>query len=107
MGAYASGWICGELRAAGLIDARWLTDLMGFRGTRQAIANGDYELKQSLPQVIAGLDTDPDAAHIGVDGRVADIGDFIPFAMTPVIPPKVVAQHTILDRIKNTFGALS
>lgn len=85
VGAYASGWVCGQLRALGLCDARWLTDSMGFRGSRAAAAAGDYELLQALPQTIAGLDTDPDAAHIGVDGNAADIGDFVPFAT--ITPP--------------------
>lgn len=84
VGAYASGWVCGVLKADGLIDARWLTDSMGFRGSRQAAAAGDYELLQALPHTIAGLDTDPDAEHIGVDGKTADIGDFVPFATAAV-----------------------
>lgn len=83
VGAYASGWVCAQLKTAGLIEARWLTDSMGFRGTRDAITAGDYELKQALPAMIAGLDTDPDAVHVAVDGTVADIGDFVPFADAP------------------------
>lgn len=80
VGAYASGYICDRLTADGLIAARWLTDSMGFRGSRDSAAAGRYELKQALPHIIAGLDTDPDARHIGVDGTAADIGDFVPFA---------------------------
>lgn len=80
VGAYAGGWVCNELKAAGLCDARWLTDSMGFRGTRQAIKDGSYELLQALPHTIAGLDTDPDAVHIGLDSKAADIGDFVPYA---------------------------
>lgn len=80
VGAYASGWVCAQLKARGLIDARWLTDSMGFRGSRDAKAAGDYELIQALPANIAGLDTDPDTAHVDVNGNVADIGDFVPFA---------------------------
>lgn len=79
VGAYASGYICDRLHADGLIAGRWLTDSMGFRGTRDAIAGGRFDLKQALPHVIAGLDTDPDAAHVAVDGTEADIGDFVPF----------------------------
>lgn len=86
VGAYASGYICDRLKADGLIDGRWLTDSMGFRGTRDSIAAGRFELKQALPHVIAGLDTDPDAVHMGVDGTAADIGDFVPFAPVSTQP---------------------
>lgn len=83
VGAYASGFICDKLFNEGLIVARWLTDSMGFAGTRDSIANGRYEMRQFLPATIAGLDTDPDAAHILADGSVADIGDFVPFRTQP------------------------
>jgi len=88
VGAYASGYICDQLFNAGLCAARWLTDSRGFRGTRDSMAAGRYELLQALPQTIAGLDTDPDAIHAAVDGRTTDIGDFVPFADTgdPVYP---------------------
>lgn len=79
VGAYASGYICNELYSDGLCDARWLTDSGGFRGTKQARADGLYEMTQALPVTIAGLDTDPDARHLGVNGVSADIGDFVPF----------------------------
>jgi len=92
VGTYASGYICDRLMAADLIAGRWLTDSMGFRGTRDSVAAGRYEMKQALPQVIAGLDTDPDALHIGVDGTPADIGDFVPFA-----PPAMIAGHQTLS----------
>jgi hypothetical protein len=87
-GCYASGYICDQLYNAGLCDARWLTDSRGFAGTRDSINAGRYELLQALPQDIAGLDTDPDARYRAADGRVADIGDFVPFASTddPVYP---------------------
>lgn len=79
VGAYASGFICDELYDDSLCDARWLTDSGGFRGTKDSRAGGRYELMQALPTRIAGLDTDPDARHLGVNGVAADIGDFVPF----------------------------
>jgi hypothetical protein len=80
VGGYASGYILDRLYGDQLIVARWLTDSRGFQGTREAMAAGRYELLQALPHTVAGLDTDADAEHIGVDGRVPDIGDFVPFA---------------------------
>lgn len=82
-GGYASGWFANRLYDKKIIVARWLTDSMGFRGTRSAIQAGQYELKQALPTPIAGLDTDPDAVHMDVDGKEADIGDFVPFGAVP------------------------
>lgn len=88
VGIYGSGAVCDELWNLKLVAGRWITDSHGFRGSRASIAAGRYEMLQALPATIAGLDTDPDAAHIGVDGMAADIGDFVPFApdADPVYP---------------------
>ena len=73
--AYASGAVCSELSAAKLITGRWLTMSGGFRGTRQAIAAGAFEMRQALDQKIAGLDIDPNNMH-----EAGDLPGFIPFA---------------------------
>lgn len=73
--AYASGAVCAELYAAKLITGRWLTCSGGFRGTKEALATGAYEMRQYLPREISGLDTDPDETHIAN----MPVG-FIPFA---------------------------
>lgn len=75
VGAYASGAVCAELYAAKLITFRWLTMSGGFRGSREALAAGAYEMRQYLPREISGLDTDPDDTHVAN----APVG-FIPFA---------------------------
>jgi hypothetical protein len=75
VGSYASGAVNAELYAANLIDVRWLTCSRGFRGTQQALANGDYEMRQSVPGELIGLDIDPNTAHYAND----TVG-FIPFA---------------------------
>lgn len=80
VGCYGSGLVCRELKAAGLIEARWLTDSLGFSGTRDAIAAGDYEMVQALPHDIAGMDAD--ANRLREPG--IDIGDFVPFATAAV-----------------------
>ena len=76
VGAYASGYCNGILKSKGLIDMRWLTQSLGFKGTRDAIKNKEYELLQRLPMTVAGLDVDPDVSLI----PNGDIGDFIPYA---------------------------
>jgi hypothetical protein len=82
--AYASGAVNASLLAAKLITGRWLTCSSGFRGSKQALAAGDYEMRQAIPQEIAGLDTDPDSTHVAN----MMIG-FVPFASaTSVDAPK-------------------
>lgn len=80
VGCYGSGACCDALFAKGLITARWITQSMGFTGSRAAIAAKRYELLQQLPKKICGLDTDPDVKLT----PGTDIGDFVPFA--PVLP---------------------
>lgn len=88
-GGYGSGWLLDKLYDAGIIVARWLTDSRDFRGTPESTKAGRYELIQALPHNVAGLDTDADAEHIGVDGKAPDIGAFVPFATLPVAKPVV------------------
>ncbi len=82
VGAYASGSVCDQLLAAGLVEFRWLTQSMGFAGTRASVAAGRYELLQHLPQTIAGLDCDPNTTR----EPNLDIGVFVPFGMLPAAP---------------------
>src|ERR1051326_718815 len=92
-GGYGSGWLLDQLFAAKIIVGRWITDSAGFRGSKEAVAAGRYEMKQALPSTIAGLDADADAEHYGVDGTAPDIGAFAPFfgkladIVDPVYPP--------------------
>lgn len=80
--AYASGAVCSELYAAKLIAGRWLTCSSGFRGTRQALADGAYEMRQALPHETAGVNADPDSSHVA-----NFIPGFIPFAPASASPP--------------------
>lgn len=89
IGAYASGYICNELKARGLIDYRWLTMSGGFRGTHEAIASGAYELRQLLDKTVCGMDVDPDVA------RVNDFGAFLPFAVAVVAPASMPAMIVV------------
>lgn len=83
VGAYASGYINGKLKAAGAIVARWLTQSRGFRGTHDAIAAGDYEMLQGPETTaIGGIDSDTNTRS----NAATDIGAFVPFA-APDAPP--------------------
>lgn len=72
--AYASGAVNAELFAAKLITGRWLTCSGGFRGTKEALADGAYEMRQALPADVDGIDTDPDSCHVA-----SFVPGFIPF----------------------------
>lgn len=77
VGCYGSGYICDQLDKRGLIKYRWLTMSEGFRGSRDAVAKGQYDMRQLIDRKVAGLDVDPDELHTAK----ADFGDFVPFAL--------------------------
>ena len=86
LGCYGSGYCCDALKAAELIALIWLTDSVGFSGSRASIAAKRYDMLQHLPLTQWGLDTDPDLA---IEAGGADLGFFVP-AVTP--PASVEAR---------------
>jgi hypothetical protein len=64
-GIYSSGYIADRLTEDGILDTIggqpliWLTDSLGFRGTRASIDAGRYVMIQGLPRMTTSLDTDP------------------------------------------------
>lgn len=106
-GGYGSGAALAQLYADKSISVRWLSCSHGFRGTRDALAAGDYEMAQSLSPALDGVDVDVNVLRApGVD-----IGDFIPFAASPPTVPATSAPAvahvapSILDRVKEIFSA--
>lgn len=83
IGCYGSGMVNRVLLACNLIDRlRWITCSTAFNGSRQAIANGEYELWQThCDTSLLGLDVDYDSA------RIDDFGQFMPFGPLIVFPP--------------------
>lgn len=75
-GLYAGGTVCNAAKRASLIDTRWITQSMGFSGSRAAIAAGEYEMKQLLNAPYAGQDVDPDVLRPGL--KPWDVGAFVP-----------------------------
>jgi hypothetical protein len=73
VGVYGSGAVCQAVTDAGLCDLTWLSCSMGWDESRDYLASKKWAIRQHVPQVIAGIDTDPDDAN-------GDIGDFTPFA---------------------------
>lgn len=79
LGAYAGGYVNERLVARRLIVRRWLTASQGYLGTEAAIAAGDYDMIQRVPEDItvnaAGINVDPDSLHMAK----TDIGARVPW----------------------------
>lgn len=75
-GLYGSGTVVNAAKTRALIDVRYITQSMGFSGSRQAIANNEYEMRQLLNVTFAGQDVDPDVLREGLTPW--DVGCFIP-----------------------------
>jgi peptidoglycan hydrolase-like protein with peptidoglycan-binding domain len=85
MGIYSSGYIADRLVEDGILDSIggqpliWLTDSLGFRGTRASIAGGRYVMIQGLPRITTSLDTDPNWINNKLaDSKIDYIGVCIP-----------------------------
>ena len=110
-GCYASGYISDRLAADGLIDnvstdapmdstggdsLIWLTDSLGFRGTRASVAGQRYIMLQGLPTTVAGLDADINKLHPGIlRPDLSHAGTFIPFADPQ--DPRVVSDPASVE----------
>lgn len=60
MGAYGCGALLAALDAAELINFRWLSNALGWNGSRVYRDIGKWDIFQGLPTKIAGIDIDPD-----------------------------------------------
>jgi len=58
IGAYGSGLTCTKLTEKGLIEFTWLAMSRGFRGTKAALAAGNYHLVQLKEDKLCELDVD-------------------------------------------------
>lgn len=94
IGFYANGLLNDHLFAAGITKARWITQSMGFTGTRESLAANRYEIAQRLPARVAGLGVDPDSLR----EPGLDIGARVPFAVAAE-PGLVAAQSRNLSRL--------
>lgn len=98
VGAYCSGALARELRRAGAIDMTnnattgnnlpliWITQSLGFRGSRDYLNSGEpFVMFQLLPGRAGGLDEDPDITFHNYLNETVDIGAFVPFAGDPPV----------------------
>lgn len=100
VGVYACGAACQAALDNGAAISAWLSNAMGWNGSRMFNLSLRWDILQGLPKTVAGLDTDPDqlsAAHDLNPHRLNDIG-FIPFAGTPA----AVAAQPATPVVKTT-----
>ena len=80
IGVYACGFVCAHALDERLVDATWLTQSMGFNGSREFRASGRWTLLQGLEANLEGLSVDPNE----VNGD--DYGAFVPFEAPVSVP---------------------
>jgi len=88
VGLYGNGFINDMLFDAKIIQVRWITQSIGFLGSKESLAAGRYEIAQRLPAKICGMDTDPDSLRL----PGLDIGARVPF--TP-------QSESLVQRVEN------
>ncbi len=96
IGVYACGFVCTQAIAEGLVDATWLTQSMGFNGSRAYRDSGRWTLLQGPETTLEGLSIDTNEAN----GN--DYGAFVPFqapATAPVPTPIPVPVPTPITPI--------
>lgn len=60
MGVYGCGALISALDDAHLIDYRWLSNAMGWSGSRAYRASNKWDILQGLQSKVSGIDIDPD-----------------------------------------------
>jgi hypothetical protein len=80
IGVYGCGYVCTQAIADGLVDATWLTQSMGFNGSRAFRDSGRWTLLQGPETTLEGLSIDTNEANSD------DYGAFAPFQV-PVTAP--------------------
>jgi hypothetical protein len=102
VGVYGSGATATALTKAKLCDLVWLAMSRGFRGTRDALSKGNYNLEQRAPEaVLCGLGVDYDYAN----PANPDCGAFVlptetngPATNPQAIACKVIARNGLFLR---------
>lgn len=97
IGAYGCGAVLSAVED--LVDFLWLSNAMGWNGSRAFRDSNQWNLLQRLPAQIAGLDTDPN----DINPSKPMIGDYGSGAAPP--PPAVVHDAFWLQRRLNQLGA--
>lgn len=90
-GVYASGAVCMALQEAELVDLTWLSQSMGWTGSRAYRDSKRWDLLQGPVTIIAGLDTDTNTDN----GR--PFGAFVPFLGEPLPFPDITKTEPVHD----------
>jgi hypothetical protein len=64
VGVYGSGDTCSALSDLGLVKYTWLTQSVGFSGSKQYAKDLNYNIKQLLPENFLGMDVDPNEINL-------------------------------------------
>jgi hypothetical protein len=88
-GIYGCGFACQQSLDSGIADAAWLSNAMGWNGSRNFRATNRWHLLQGLDTHLCGLDIDPN------DANESDHGAFVPFVhVAPVTTTKPEPEPT-------------
>lgn len=74
VGVYGSGLVCSTLLNGEFATRAWVSQSMGFTGTKDFLKTNRWHLKQNLPSTLCGISVDTD----DVNPAKPDIGDFAP-----------------------------
>jgi hypothetical protein len=88
IGVYGCGYVCVQAMADGIVDATWLTQSMGFNGSRAFRDSGRWTLLQGPETTLEGLSIDTNEANSD------DYGAFVPFQAPPVTIPTTIPVST-------------
>jgi hypothetical protein len=88
IGVYGCGYVCVQAMADGIVDATWLTQSMGFNGSRAFRDSGRWTLLQGPETTLEGLSIDTNEANSD------DYGAFVPFQAPPVTMPTPIPVPT-------------
>jgi Rv2525c-like, glycoside hydrolase-like domain len=110
IGVYACGFVCDRALDEHLVDATWLTQSMGFNGSRAFRDSRRWTLFQGLEIDVGGLGVDPN------DASGDDYGAFVPFEAPVAVPVAVgpsvpqagapAVPHIDLARIQQDLARL-
>jgi len=88
VGVYGDGVTLKTLLDGGLVEFTWISQSLGFPGTRQFKSSNRWTLFQHLPSTIDGLDLDVD----DLNPAFTDFGAFGRLDSLPVISPRLVVK---------------
>lgn len=83
IGVYGAGATCQAVKENGLADLYWLSCSTGWAGFRDFLSSDQWNMRQHCDVNVAGFGNDTN----DVNPNRLDIGDFVPFDLTPVSIP--------------------